>query len=83
MPCRAELQAASKAKAADVLALNNQVLALKKDLEAAEQEVTALEASAHLAWSAASQQMTEQGQVKICPPLFVGMHAREACSLDP
>ena len=48
-----------------MLSLSNQVLALKKDLEAAEQEVAALEASAHLAWSAASQQMTEQGQVRL------------------
>jgi uncharacterized protein (DUF3084 family) len=59
-----------------VLALNNQVLALKKDLEAAEQEVASLEAAAHLVWSAASQQMTEQGQVRsACAVWLCGMQA--------
>ena len=57
-----EAEAASRAKAADVLALSNQALALEKQLEGAQREVAAVEAAAHAAWAARAQHVSEHGQ---------------------
>ena len=68
--CRAEAEAASRAKAADVLALGNQVLALEKQLEGAQREAAAVEAAAHTAWAAKAQHVSAHGQARCCSCTF-------------
>ena len=62
--CRAAEEAASRTKAADILALGNQVLALERQLGGAQWEVAAVEAAAHAAWSAKAQHVSEHGQAR-------------------
>ena len=67
-PCRAELQAYRKAKADEVLGLNNSVAVLKQRLEEAqaatrEAEVARLQRREH-----ASRQLLERGQVRLFKP---------------
>lgn len=63
--CRGELHAACKAKASQVLALNNTVLGLKRDLEVLAQEILALESGKDAVLAAATQKISEHGQVSI------------------
>lgn len=61
---RAELQSYRKAKADEVLSLNNSVAVLKQQLEEAQQATRAAEVAEHQAREQNSRQLLEHGQVR-------------------
>ncbi len=63
MPCRAELQAYTKAKTDEILNLNNSISRLKTELEDCEAESYAQESKKDYSLQVASQKTLEYGQV--------------------
>ena len=63
VPCRAELQAYTKAKTDEILNLNNSISRLKTELEDCEAESYAQESKKDYSLQVASQKTLEYGQV--------------------